>query len=110
MPSKQVWLQLIPFFGLIWQFYVITKVSDSIRDELNTPTDDSIFPQHFIPQNHRPTYMAGISYAILFCVTIVVPIPILKGLASLATIGAWIYYWIQLTGYKKLLKERVPKF
>ena len=105
MRPVQVWLQLIPVFGLIWQFIVIKKISDSIRDELNTPTGDSIFAEDPIPQSNKPTYNAGISYAALFCIS-TLPLLFLKSLAALAGLGAWINYWVQLSRYKKKLKER----
>jgi hypothetical protein len=105
MRPGEVWLQFIPLFGLIWQFIVISRISDSIRNELNTPTGDSIFAEDPIPQNSRPTYNAGISYAILFCIT-VLPLAMLKGLAALAGLVLWINYWIQLFRYKKRLRER----
>ncbi|SRR5215203_1959020 len=34
MSPGQVWLQLIPIFGMIWQFFVVSKISDSLRREL----------------------------------------------------------------------------
>ena len=106
MSPGQVWLQLIPVFGLVWQFFVIRRISDSIRNELNTPTDDSIFAETSIPVGHRPTFNSGISYAALFCISIVSFLPLLKGIAGLAGIGVWINYWFQLSRYKKQLKER----
>lgn len=104
MTPGQVWLQLIPLFGLFYQFTVIARLSDSIRNELNSPTGDSIFAEETIPSNHRPTYSVGISYAILFCISII-PFPLLKGLASLAGLVLWVVYWVQLAGYKKRIRE-----
>jgi len=31
MRPGEVWLQLIPLFGIVWQFIVVTRISDSIR-------------------------------------------------------------------------------
>jgi hypothetical protein len=105
MPPGQVWLQLIPLFGLVWQFIVISKISDSIRDELNTPSGDSLFSEDPIPTGHRPTYATGIAYAILFCISIM-PIELLQGLASLAGLVVWIVYWVELSRYTRRLKQR----
>jgi hypothetical protein len=105
MSPGQVWLQFIPLFGLIWQFIVITRISDSIRKELNTPVGDSIFAEETVPHNHRPTYNPGMSYATLFCITLL-PLGLFKSMAALIGLGAWITYWIQLSRYKKKLKER----
>jgi hypothetical protein len=105
MPPGQVWLQLIPLFGLVWQFIVVTRISDSIRNELNTPGDDSLFSDDPIPSDERPTYATGIAYSILFCIT-VLPIGLLQSLASLAGLVVWIVYWVQLSGYTKRLRQR----
>src|SRR5688500_9988029 len=105
MSPGQVWLQLIPLFGLAWQFFVISRISDSIRNELNTPVGDSVFAEDAVPSGNRPTFNAGISYAVLFCIS-VLPLMMLKGLASLAGLVLWVNYWIQLSRYKKRLKDR----
>jgi hypothetical protein len=105
MRPGQVWLQFIPLFGMVWQFIVITRISDSIRKELNTPTGDSIFAEETVPHNHRPTYNAGISYCALFILSALL-FGSLKGLAALIGLGVWIFYWVQLSQYKKKLKER----
>jgi hypothetical protein len=70
MPPIQVWIQLIPIIGLAWQFYVITMISYSIRNELNTPASDSIFADATISARQKPAYNAGILYAAMFCVCI----------------------------------------
>jgi hypothetical protein len=105
MPAGQVWLQCIPFFGLVWQFVTITRISDSIRSELNAPIGDSIFAEEPVPSDVRPTYAVGLSYAICFCVS-VIPFPLLKGLAGLAGLVLWIVYWVQLAQYKKKINKR----
>jgi hypothetical protein len=108
IPTGQVWFQLIPLFGFIWQFYVIIKISDSIRDELNTPVDDSIFSEIAV-QQHRPVFSAGILYATLFCIGFI-PLPPLNVFFGLAGLITWIFYWVHLSRYKKQLKERYLLF
>jgi hypothetical protein len=100
-----VWLQLIPLFGIIWQFLVISRISNSIRDELNTPTGELIFSEETVPHNTRPTYMVGISYATLLCISLL-PFMLVKGIAALAGLIVWVIYWVQLSHYKKKLKAR----
>jgi hypothetical protein len=109
MPSGQVWLQMIPLFGLIWQFFVISRIADSIREELNSPTGDSIFSENPVPSGERPTYAIGLAYSICFCVS-VIPIDLIKGPASLGGIVCWIIYWVKLAEYKKKLKDRAVLF
>jgi hypothetical protein len=105
MPPGQVWLQLIPLFGLGWQFYVISKISDSIRDDLNAPSGDSLFGDDPLPTGKRPTYATGISYAVLFCLTLL-PLGLLKSLLALAGLIVWVIYWIELSGYTRRFKQR----
>ena len=38
MAPGQVWLQLIPLFGMVWQFIVVTRISESIKRELDSNT------------------------------------------------------------------------
>jgi hypothetical protein len=103
-PPK-VWLQLIPVYGHVWQFFVISRIADSIRDELTSPIGDAIFSEDTVASNARPTFFIGIAYAICFCVGLL-PIDLLQGPASLIGIVCWIIYWIQLAKYKKKLKAR----
>ena len=106
MRPGQVWLQLIPIVGLVWQFFVIRRISDSISDELNTPIDDAIFAETTIPAGHRPTYNVGILYASLYCIFVIPFPPLLKSIVALPGTVAWIIYWVQLSRCKKQLKER----
>jgi hypothetical protein len=106
MQPGLVWLQLIPFFGIIFQFWVIRRIADSIREELNTPTGDSLFAEDGLGISNKPTYSLGITYAILFCATLL-PIFLLKGIFALAGMIVWICYWIQLNRYRVKLKQRM---
>lgn len=97
----QVWLQLIPFFGLVWQFFVVTRISDSIRRQLyGAPLSTENGSAH-----ERPTYQIGMAYCVLICLTAV---PFISAVASLAGIICWITYWVKLHGYKE--KMTIIKF
>ena len=106
MQPVHVWIQLIPIIGQAWQFYVITMISYSIRNELNTPASDSVFADSSISEIRKPAFNAGILYAAMFTACIISPRPLLTIVAFLIGISAWIYYWVQLIRYKKQLKER----
>jgi hypothetical protein len=101
----QVWFQLIPIFGLIWQFFVITRLSDSIRNQLAAPVEDLVFTEETSTDN-RPTFMLGITYAILFCLA-TLPISILKAIIGAIAILCWVAYWIELNRYRKKIKSRL---
>jgi hypothetical protein len=104
MNPGQVWWQIIPIIGLIWTFITVRKIAVSISNELNSPVDDSVLGT--APNVGRyPTYTIGLTYCILFCLTII-PFPdLIKGLCSLAGITTWIIYWVMLGSYKNKLKR-----
>ncbi|MCW3071580.1 MAG: hypothetical protein JWO44_1470 [Bacteroidetes bacterium] len=94
MPPGQVWLMLIPFFGMVWQFIVVNRIADSLRAECT---------ERNIPmEEERPGASIGLAYCILFCCGI---IPILGSLASIAGLVCWIIYWIRIAGYKTKLEQ-----
>jgi hypothetical protein len=107
MAPGQVWLQLIPIFGLVWQFIVITKIADSLRNALNEPVEDSIFGGFNVSSGERPTYTIGIAYAICVCCFI---IPFLGGLAMMAGLVCFIIYWVQLVQYKNKLGNQASSY
>lgn len=101
MQPGEVWLQLIPLFNLIWQFIVVSRIAESIRNEINDRSlnsflgeADPVFANDMTP---RPTYDMGLTYCIL---SLCGCIPLLGGFASLAGIVCWIIYWTQIVAYK----------
>jgi hypothetical protein len=113
MSPGEVWLQLIPLFGLVWQFFVVTRISDSLRKEFNSWTDDSIFGVEGNEANSmgypRPTYGIGLAMCICLCCTLFtnLGIPFLGLLASLGGLVCWIIYWVQLAQFKSKVQRRV---
>ncbi len=97
MPPSNVWLMLIPLFGLVWSFIMVNRIADSLAAE---------FAKRNIPlEEQRPGYSIGLTFSILFCCGI---IPVLGGLASLAGLVCWIIYWVKIAGYKTKLQQTVP--
>ena len=115
-----VWLQFIPFFGNIWQFFVISRTSRSITKEMASWHEDPIFgPDVVLAQGavpSKPTLGIGIAYAILDTLLILVHLfqspeqtrdgSPLVGLIAWAMIICWIIYWVLLARYKNKLKRR----
>jgi hypothetical protein len=101
MQPGEVWLQLIPLFGMVWQFIVVSKIAASLQRELLAGNkfsfEDSRQPAHSELYGEKPTYNIGIAYCILFCCSI---IPVLGGLASLGGLVCWIIYWVKVSEYK----------
>lgn len=92
MQPAQVWLLLIPLFNIVWQFIVVNRVADSIKNEcirLNIPTQEA-----------RPTYSIGISMCVLYICGIV---PLVGSFASIAGIVCWILYWVKVNNYKNII-------
>jgi hypothetical protein len=114
-----VWLQLIPLFGQLWQFLVVTLIANSIKKEFDSRQDDSILgfsDAAAVEQlGKRPTLIIGIAYCILTTSTIIINLGSVRvrdswvymasALCSLSGITCWIIYWVQLAGYKRVLKQ-----
>ncbi len=94
IPPGQVWLILIPLFGLVWSFIVVNRVADSLKAEFAT--------RGIQVDEDRPGYNIGLTYCILYCCSIV---PFLGGLAALGGIVCWIIYWVKIAGYKTQLQQ-----
>ena len=96
MPPANVWLMFVPIFNIVWQFIMVGRIADSIRDEcirLNIPVSEE-----------RPTYNIGLTFCIC---SIAGFIPVLGPLASLVT---WIVYWIKVNEFKKLIIANKDNF
>lgn len=94
LPPGQVWLILIPLFGLVWSFIVVNRIADSLKAEfaekgLETAED-------------RPGFNIGLAYCILYCCSIV---PVLGVFAGLGGLICWIIYWVKIAGYKTQLQQ-----
>jgi hypothetical protein len=99
MPSGQVWLLLIPVFNWVWQFIVVSKLSDSIRLEcarLNIATSEE-----------RPTYNIGLAKNILSFGGL---IPVVGNYLSIVSTVCWIIYWTKVSAYKKLILSNQNNF
>ena len=92
MEPGQVWLMLIPLFGLVWQFIMVNKMADSLKAE---------FAERKINVGEdRPGVNLGITYCILLCCSI---IPFLGVLAALGGLVVWIIYWVKIAEFKSKL-------
>ena len=95
MEGGLVWLSLIPLFGTIWQFFVVMKLSDSLAAE-------------FIERGNyfgdpNPGRSIGLAHCILSCCSV---IPFLGFLAAIGGFVCWIIYWVQISGFRRQLKEQ----
>lgn len=99
MHPAQVWLALIPIFSFIWEFIMVSRISDSIRNESNR--------LHIPLEEPKPAYRIGLTMAILSVCGIV---PGIDVIASLASAVAMIFYWKKVIWYKKLILANQDNF
>lgn len=106
MHPFEVWLQLIPVFVLIWQFVVVGKIADSIRNEYQSHKEISFLGmgdgdlEEKI--NERVTYSTGFWYCVLLCCSF---IPVLGFIIGIGMLTLWITYWRQLIRHRDIILQ-----
>lgn len=100
MEPGQVWLGLIPVFGLVWHFIIVRKIADSIYAELTSRE---------LPGDKEPGYNVGLGFSILSCFTIFNTwLGPLGTFISLIAFVLWIVYWAKIGTYKRQLEQLPP--
>jgi hypothetical protein len=94
MQPEQVWLSLIPLFGIIWQYFIVARMADSLYMEFNK--------RNIRSAEQRPGYNYGIAYCILLTAGV---IPMLGFLAVLGAAVCWVIYWVKISEYRNLLRQ-----
>jgi hypothetical protein len=96
MEPGLVWLMLIPIFNIVWQFFVVLRLSTSYQN-------------YFRAQNRGDVgdcgYTIGLVALILSCVSI---IPYLGCLTSLASLVLWIIYLVKAVGLRDQIPASMP--
>ena len=92
MEPAMVWLLLIPFFNLVWNFFVVMALAQSLRNE---------YARRGIPNlDPLPGQSIGIAMSICACCVIV---PFVNFLVGLAHLVFWIIYWVKIAEYSRRL-------
>ena len=94
MEPGLVWLLLVPFVNLVWQFFVVSALSNSLGNEFRTRGIVNVEPQ--------PGKAIGIAMCVCSACSI---IPVLNLLALPAHLVLLIIYWVKIAGYSRLLDE-----
>ena len=97
MQPGMVWLLLIPFFNIIWNFVVVLAVAKSVGKEFqlrNIPSAD--------PEPGKP-----IGLAMCICGACGI-IPFVGLLAGLAYLVLWIIYWVKVNEFSRALDQELP--
>ncbi|MHB1544348.1 MAG: hypothetical protein ACYCS1_09190 [Gammaproteobacteria bacterium] len=87
-----VFLLLIPLFNLVWNFFVVIKIRDSLKTEFasrNLPSEGFGFG-------------VGMAMSVLVALSLIPVVGLLTGLAGFI---CWILYWIQMSGYRQRLSQ-----
>jgi hypothetical protein len=90
MPPARVWLELIPLFNLVWQFFNVIHVADSLKAEMAS--------RNMRVAEDRPAYGIGIAHCVLSCVAV---LPVFGTFVGIGALVCWIIYWAKVSGYKK---------
>src|SRR5580658_3321228 len=90
MEPGMVWLLLIPLFHLVWQFFVVMALGNSLGNE---------FRRRGIPcPDPLPGQSIGMAMCICGCCGI---IPIINLLALPAAFVLWIIYWVKIAEFSR---------
>ena len=92
----QVWLLLIPFFNLVWNFFVVSRVASTLANE---------FRARKLPVESEPGKAIGLAYSILFASCVV---PILGFVAVVAGVVCWVIYWVKIAEFSARLATTAP--
>ena len=115
MSPGSVWLQFIPAFGLIWQFFVVARIARSISKEMASRLGDTILDSSQVQMkgtDDSSTYTIGIAYCILTTLGVIINYSTRYSPYSLALFGSvfvltgmvcWIIYWVRLVNTKNKL-------
>ncbi|MFN7959484.1 MAG: hypothetical protein U0P46_14310 [Holophagaceae bacterium] len=90
MEPGMVWLMLIPLFNLVWHFFVVKNVSESIKSwaaEQQQEVGDG-------------GYTIGLVACIANCCSI---IPVVNMLAGPTALICFIIWWVKIAGFNKLM-------
>jgi hypothetical protein len=91
MEPDLVWMQLVPLFGLVWQFFVVLAVSGSLGAELR---------HRGIAAEPDP----GQPYGLAMCALSACGVIPFVGLVTLpASLVCMVLYWVRVRGAKNLL-------
>ena len=96
MSPGMVWLVLIPLFGIVWNFFVVTRLANSAKKEA---------AEYGISDIGDGGYGIGLTFCILNVANIVISfIPFVGALSGLAIFVLFIIYWVKVSGMTKIFQ------
>ena len=88
-----VWLLLIPFFSMIWHFFIVSGLSETLSREYAARGETAVGDQG---------RSIGLAMCILNACSLV---PYLGSLCALAGFVCWILYWVRIAEYSSHLLQ-----
>jgi hypothetical protein len=93
MKPGMVWLMLIPLFNLVWHFFVVKNVSDSIKS--------------WAAENGKSVEDAGYTIGLIACIAQCCGlIPLVNVLAGPVALVCLIIWWVKIAGFNKLMSAQ----
>lgn len=94
MAPAAAWRLFIPLYGLVWHFFMVSHIADSLALE---------FPRRgILLSDPRPGYKTGLWVCILRVAGAVV------SAAFIGWLVMWIIYWSKVAGFKRQLQQSGP--
>lgn len=97
MEPGMVWLCLVPFVNLVFNFFIIFAIAKSVANEFAR--------RGALIDDPQPGQSLGLSMCVCACCRF---IPLVGLLAALAHIILWIIYWVKVGEYSRKL-EIIPR-
>lgn len=92
MDPGMCWLYLVPIVAIIWHFFMVSAVANTVGAE---------FSRRGIPSPEpRPGYSLGQACCVCGCVAL---IPLINLMAIPAQLVLWIMYWVKVSEFSRLL-------
>ncbi|MFN4006162.1 MAG: hypothetical protein ACK4HE_01495 [Chitinophagaceae bacterium] len=85
---NNTWLLLIPLFSLVYNFFVVKGISESLQNEYEQLGENP---------TTAPAYQLGLAYSIASCLTWV---PMAGSFIAIAAFVLFIVYWVQIHEHK----------
>lgn len=96
MKPNMAWLVVIPFFNLIWNFQIASRMSDSLTNE---------FFDRKIAEEQNPGKRIGQFFAWTSLLSAVPFPPFIIITLSMLSLMYFISYWVKINNFKNLLVE-----
>jgi ABC-type antimicrobial peptide transport system permease subunit len=95
MEPGQVWLNLIPFFSLVWIFITVNRISESLSNEY--------YDRGWDRGGEDYGKNVGLTYCIMILLSI---IPYCGSIFGLVGLVCFILYWVKIAGFSARLASR----